>query len=75
MINVKPLLVIYFILKENKTHYKVSHFPSVNSNPFTLPIAAYLSMCKGGGGVQCGCGSTDHRMPSCFFSGLAINIT
>ncbi len=51
MINVKPLLVIYCILKENKTHYKVSHFPSVNSNPFILPIAAYLPICRGGGGV------------------------
>ncbi len=33
MINIKPFLVIYCILKENKTHYKVSHFPPVNSNP------------------------------------------
>ncbi len=32
MINVKPLLVIYCILKVNKTHHIVSHFLPVNPN-------------------------------------------
>ena len=41
---IKTFLVIYCIFKGNKTHYKVSHFPPVNPNPNTLPIAAYLPM-------------------------------
>ena len=45
MINDKPFLVIYCILKENKTHYKVSHFLPVNTNPSPPPIAAYLPVC------------------------------
>ncbi len=40
----KAFFVIYCFLKENKTNYKVSHFP-----PTTLPIAAYLPMWGGGG--------------------------
>ncbi len=47
MINFKPFLVIYCILKENKTHYKVSHFLPVDPNPSPPPIAAYLPMCGG----------------------------
>ncbi len=42
MINDKPFLVIYCILKENKTHYKVSHFLPDTPNPSPPPIAAYL---------------------------------
>jgi hypothetical protein len=62
MINVKPFLVIYCILKENKTHYKVSHFLPVNPNPSLPPIAAYLPVCRGGKawrGGQCGKGARD----------------
>ncbi len=45
MINGKPFLVIYCILKVNKTHYKVSHFLPVNRIPSPPPIAAYLPVC------------------------------
>ena len=45
MINFKPFLVIYCILKENKTHYKVSHCLPVDPNPSPPPIAAYLPVC------------------------------
>ena len=45
MINFKPFLVIYCNLKENKTHYKISNFLTVNTNPSPPPIAAYLPVC------------------------------
>ena len=49
MINFKPFLVIYCNLKENKTHYKISNFLTVNTNPSPPPIAAYLPVCGGAG--------------------------
>ena len=48
MINFKPFLVIYCNLKENKTHYKISNFLTVNTNPSPPPIAAYLPVCTRG---------------------------
>ncbi len=41
----KPFLVIYCILKENTTHYNVSHFLPDNPNPSSPPIAAYPPVC------------------------------
>ncbi len=40
---------ILYPIKENKTHYKVSHFLPVDHNPSPPPIAAYLPVWGGGG--------------------------